>query len=146
MNREIPIDDLFPIIKEQLDSGGSAVLTISGTSMSPLFIDRKTSVKFIKPSNQPQKYDIIFYRRADGKYILHRIVGKNKDGYICRGDNQFENEFSVSEDSIIGIVTQYNNGKWIATSSFKHWVYSRFWVNTIFLRKFKHKIYLMLKK
>ncbi len=95
------------------------------------------SVRIIKPIVLPQKYDIIFYRRDDGTFILHRIVGIKDGDYICRGDNQTVSEFPVKNDSIIGIVTEYTkNGKVIPFDSLRQTVYSRFVVNTVPIKKF----------
>lgn len=137
MNRKIWLEDIFPLISEQLNSGGSASFTIRGTSMLPMLKDGIDSVRIIKPIATPKKYDIIFYRRDDGTFILHRIVGIKDGDYICRGDNQTENEFPVKNGSIIGIVAEYTkNGKVIKFDSIRQTVYSRFVVNTVLLKKF----------
>ena len=111
MNKKVSLNDLFPIIDEQLNAGGSATFTIHGNSMEPLLRNKKSTVKIEKVSRPLKKYDIIFYRRDDGSFILHRIVGIKKDGYICRGDNQTVNEYPVKDESIIGIVTEYGIGE-----------------------------------
>ncbi len=137
MNKKIWLEDIFPLISEQLNSGGSASFTIRGTSMLPMLKDGIDSVRIIKPINAPKKYDIVFYRRGDGTFILHRIVGTKDGDYICRGDNQTVDEFPVKNDSIIGIVTEYTkNGKTIKFDSLRQAVYSRFTVNTVLLKKF----------
>ncbi len=147
MNKDIDLNDIFPIIEEQLLNGGTATFTVRGTSMNPLFADRKSIVRIAKCEKMPRKYDIIFYRRNEGMFILHRIVGIKDDGFICRGDNQFENEFPIGLDSIIGIVTEYNNhGKFEKICSFKQMVYSRFWVNTMIFRRSWRKIINRIKK
>jgi hypothetical protein len=50
----------------------------------------------VKPEIPPKKYDVIFYRRENGQYVLHRIIKIKKDGYVCRGDNQTAKEYPVS--------------------------------------------------
>ena len=138
---------MFPIIKEQLDSGGSATFAIHGTSMLPMLKDRKDSVRIIKPKEQPKKYDIIFYRRKDGSFILHRIVKVKKGGYICRGDNQILNEFPVTEDMVIGVVEAYTrNNEWISVNSKRQYFYSRFKVNTILFLRTKRYLEAIINK
>ncbi len=141
MNNRLSLNDIFPIIQEQLESGGSAVFTIHGVSMLPMLKDGESKIRIIKPTKIPKKYDIIFYRRDNGQFVLHRIVGIRKNGFICRGDNQIENEFPVSKDSVIGILTGYTkNGKWKDFNSFGQFIYSRRVVNTVFYRRAKHWI------
>lgn len=147
MNKEVSLENIFHIIEEQLDSGGNAVFTIHGTSMLPLLCDRKDSVRLVKPTTAPKKYDIIFYKRQDGSYILHRIVAVKKRSFVCRGDNQVDNEYPVSPESVIAIVSEYNRkGKWKSVDSLSHIIYSRFWVNTMILRKIKRKVFSIFKK
>ncbi len=147
LNNSFSLEQLFPIISEQLENGGSAVFCIHGTSMLPLLKDGKDSVRLIKPISKPKKYDIIFYRRENGAFVLHRIVGIKNGCYICRGDNQIENEFPVKNDWVIGILTDYTKkGKWISAKTFKQFIYSRIQVNTVFYRRLKHKIKSIIKK
>ncbi len=141
MNNRLSLNEIFPIIQEQLESGGSAVFTIHGVSMLPMLKDGESKIRIIKPTKKPKKYDIIFYRRANGQFVLHRIVGIRRNGFICRGDNQIENEFPVGKDTVIGILTGYTkNGKWIDFDSFSQFIYSRRVVNTVFYRRAKHWI------
>ena len=147
MNKEIALKDLFPLIDEQLNSGGSAAFVIHGTSMQPFLKDRKDSVVLEKAKSAPKKYDIIFYRRADGNFILHRIVGVKKEGFVCRGDNQTENEFPVKADSVIGIVTQYDRGKGRKPiNCFTQRFFAFIWVNTMYIRKIKRKVFSLFRK
>ncbi len=134
MNKSVKLSDLFPLIKEQLDAGGVASFPIHGKSMMPMLRDRMDSVRIAKPDSKPKKYDIIFYTREDGSFILHRIVGIKNGIYICRGDNQIQNEL-VNEKQIIAYVTEYTkNGEWKKTDSVAQKLYSRFWVNTVMFR------------
>ena len=115
--------------------------------MLPLLCDRKDSVRLVKPTLAPKKYDIIFYKRNDGNYILHRIVAIKNRSFVCRGDNQVDNEYPVNPESVIAIVSEYNRkGKWKSVDSLSHIIYSRFWVNTMILRKIKRKVFSIFKK
>ncbi len=147
MNKEISLKDIFPLIDEQLNNGGSASFTVHGRSMQPFLKDRKDSVRLTRLCGAPKKYDIIFYRRDDGAFILHRIIGVRRNGFICRGDNQTENEFPVNLDSIIGIVTEYNRGKgWRRMDCFAQKAFALLWVNTMYFRKIKRKIFSLFRK
>jgi len=147
LNNSLSLEELFPIISEQLEHGGSASFTIHGTSMLPMLKDGKSTVRLIKPVSNPRKYDIILYRREDGSFVLHRIIEIKKEGYVCRGDNQIENEFPVKKEWVIGILTDYiSDGKQISVKSFSHYVYSRFRVNTAFIRRAKHKLKTFIQK
>lgn len=147
MNRKISLAEIYPLITEQLEAGGSASFTIHGTSMQPLLYDGKSVVRLEKPKCAPKKYDIIFYRRDDGNFILHRIIGEKSDGYICRGDNQIINEYPVKRQWVIAVMTQHSeNGKTKSVNSFSQRLYARIWVNTVFIRKAKRNVFAFAKR
>lgn len=134
MNKKVSLNDLFPIISEQLGAGGSASFTIRGNSMEPLLKHGKSTVKIEHPKRALKKYDVIFYRRENGDFILHRIVGVKKNGFICRGDNQIKNEFPVKRESIIGIATEYQtNGKSFNINGFSQRLYAFLRVNSVWI-------------
>ena len=101
--KKISLDEIYPIIKEKIENGGTVQLPITGTSMNPLLVWGRDTVELTKCEN-PQKYDIIFYRRDNGHFVLHRIVGKNENGFILCGDNQVKKEYGITEKHIIAVV------------------------------------------
>ena len=106
-NVVIPMEELVPLLKLQLREGGYATLTVTGNSMYPMLRHRRDTV-FLQPADPLQKKgDLILYQRADGDYILHRIVRCKAPGeYICSGDNQWEPE-KVSQSQVIAKVSGF---------------------------------------
>ncbi len=151
LNKEVWLEEIYPLIEQQLCSGGSASFTINGTSMLPFLRSKKDSVKIANPNAAirkvaPKKYDIIFYRRANGDFVLHRIVKVKNGYYICRGDNQVDDE-RVAKENVIAVATEYcKNGVWKPMGNKGQRIYSFFWVNTMIIRKIKRKIFSIFKK
>ena len=143
-HKKVRLCDVFPEMNEILEGGGNVTLNPKGISMMPLIRQGKDGVVIKKSDTAPKKYDIIFYTRPDGQFVLHRIVGKRKDGYVLRGDNQVENEYGVKPESVIATVTHIcRDGRIISCKSFAYKLYV--W----FLRPFRRvKIFLgrMVKK
>ena len=132
----VSLDELYPVIKEQLESGGTVQLPITGTSMLPLLVWGRDSVELVKCENA-QKHDIIFYRRDDGHFVLHRIIGENDNGYILCGDNQWVKEFGICDRHIIGVVKSITrNGRKINTGNRLYSFYSKCWTAVLPLRKY----------
>jgi len=103
---KINLEDMFPVIMEQISSGGDFVFGPKGISMLPLIKQGEDSV-VISPVKEPlKKYDVPLYRRANGQFVLHRIVAVRKDGYVLCGDNQYEREYGITDSNIIGIMTK----------------------------------------
>ncbi|MBQ4039695.1 MAG: S24/S26 family peptidase [Oscillospiraceae bacterium] len=103
--KRVRLEELFPIIEEKLRLGGSVTFRPHGISMRPLIRQGKDSVTVEALAKTPQVGDVIFYRRPDGQFVLHRIVGEDKNGYILCGDNQKILEHGVKTEWIIGILT-----------------------------------------
>lgn len=136
--KSVRLADVFPQMKEILEGGGSVTLNPKGISMLPLLRQGRDGVVLKKTQKPPRRYDIAFYTRPDGQFVLHRIVGRRKNGYVLRGDNQVENEYGVKPDQIVAVVTHIcRDGRVIPCTSLKY----RFYV--WFLRPFRRaKIFL----
>jgi len=128
-NGEFYLSDAIDIIEEVLQSGGEFLLSPKGTSMLPLIVQGEDRVVLKKYTELPQKYDIAFYRRANGSFVLHRIVKKKKDGsFVMCGDNQLALEHGILPEQIIAYVTTIHKGeRLLKTSSLRYRIYVRFW-------------------
>ena len=143
--KKISLDEIYPIIKEKIEDGGTVRIPITGTSMNPLLYWGRDYVDLVK-CEKPQKYDIIFYRRDDGAFVLHRIVGKNDKGFILCGDNQWKKEFGITEKHIIAVVkTITRKDKTFDVDKLSYQVYSKIWVGILPFRKYILLVYRKLK-
>lgn len=110
--KKVDLEAMLPLIVEKLQSGGEVVIPITGTSMLPLLKAGKDYAVLAKAPEKLNKYDIPFYRRDDGHFVLHRIVGEDENGYILCGDNQSVKEYGVKHSQIIGVLKYIErNGK-----------------------------------
>lgn len=136
------------MIKEAFDSGKEFNLITAGTSMLPMLRDRKDTVVLQEKKGKLKKYDLPLYKRADGSFVLHRIVGIDKEGYIMSGDNHDFKEYPVTDEQIIAVVTAYiKDGKRISTDSLGYKIYCRWHCNFgKLLRKVKYRLARMVKR
>ena len=149
--KKASLAELLPIIAEKLSSGGSVTFKPHGVSMLPLIRQGKDSVTVEVAPQKSVKNDVIFYRRSDGQFVLHRIVGEDEKGYILCGDNQRILEYGVKPQWIIGIMTAViRNNKTILCSSKKYKLYLRLvlplWRLWVKLRGIAGKIVRKIKK
>ena len=110
MSDPIYLSDYEELIREVLASGGEFRLYPHGTSMLPLIRQGVDSVALRSLDRPPRKYDILFYRRKDGSYILHRVKEVTPDGLILWGDNHTMLEYGVRDDMIIGYAARIFRG------------------------------------
>ena len=112
--------------EEELERSGKLVYTTVGTSMNPMIKqDRDLSI-IEKPKGRLKKYDVAFYKRPNGQYVLHRVVKVLDDGYVILGDNCVNKEFNIKETQILGVlVSLVRNGKEVDLNSFGYKFYVR---------------------
>lgn len=125
MNEKLELKDLWPIIEEKINLGGEAVINPGGISMLPLIKAGRDSVVLVKPQGILKKYDVALYRRKNGQFVLHRVVGVLDDTYIMCGDNQFLHEEDIPHSAILALMTTVvRNGKRISVNNFLYKIYS----------------------
>ena len=133
--KSVALEELEPIIREKLNSGGTVQIPITGTSMLPLLVQGRDSV-ILAPADEVNIGDIIFYKRDDGHFVLHRIIGKNENGYILCGDNQWVKEYGITDQHIIGVVIEIIlDGKSIKVDNEKYLKYCTHWNKLMPIRK-----------
>lgn len=133
----VPLHSLMPLIVEKLRQEGTVKIPARGNSMVPLFRHGRDQV-CLRPVDATalRKYDMILYRRPNGKYVLHRVVGVKKDGYVLRGDGQLVDEYPVRPAWVIARVEGFGRGAHSYTCA--HWgyrVYAVLWVHTVWVRR-----------
>ncbi len=137
------LEELLPVLETVLEGGGEISFTPNGNSMRPMLISGRDTITLKRFDRHLEKYALPLYRREDGHFVLHRVVGENSDGYIMRGDNQLSKEYGIKQAQIIGEVIAYvRDGKAHKTTDFSYKVYVFLRCNcvTITLRKIKNKI------
>lgn len=125
---QIPMEELMPLLQLQMDTAGSAYLSVTGYSMLPMLHHGKDTVILEPIKESPAKGDLMLYRRRNGAYILHRILKKKPEHYVCCGDNQFKKEI-VEPDQMLAVVTGFTrNGKQYTSASKGYRRYVKLWV------------------
>ncbi len=120
--------DVMPLVEECIAGGMDVRMRVSGISMTPILHNIKDSVVLSK-ADKVKKYDIVLYKRANGKYILHRIIGRKKGAFVMAGDFETDKEYPVYENMIIAKVISFRrNGKDYTPEDFVIRLYSVLWV------------------
>lgn len=129
------MDDLMPLIRERLDAGQSIRFSPKGISMLPMLRQGIDTVTLSPLTGRLQKYDLPLYQRANGKYVLHRIV-KAEETYTCAGDNQVVLEPGIRHEQVIAVVTAFSRGsREHSVNEWSYRFYCRLWHHTRLLRR-----------
>lgn len=142
-NKQIPLAELWPVMKEQIDLGKTVVFSPKGTSMMPLIRQNIDRVVLKKAPKQLKKYDLPLYLRENGQFVLHRVVGIDKNGYVMCGDNQFERERGIKNEQILALACGiYRENEYLSFDDKKYINYSKKQV----LKKQFYGIYVRLRR
>ena len=140
------MDELMPLLNERIAAGQVVKFSPKGISMLPMLRSGRDTVTLSSISRKIKKYDIVLYRRDDGKYVLHRIISLG-DTYTLIGDNQFQKEYGIRHGQIIALVVAFTRDeRVISTESFLYRFYCVFWNYTRFPRRVFRAIKWRLKK
>lgn len=121
------LNDLMPLIREQLAGSKTVRFSPNGTSMLPMLRQGLDSVTLAPLPEKLRKYDLPLYQRENGQYVLHRIVTVGEN-YTCMGDNQFVKEQGLRHDQMIAIVTGFSRGgREHSVTELPYRLYCRFW-------------------
>ena len=134
--KSVTLSDVYDVMMEMLNSGGTVNFNPRGTSMLPTLHNDGDRV-VLKKFDTLKKYDLPLYLRDDGQFVLHRVHKVNSDGtYNMCGDNQWHLEKGVRPDQIIGTVVSIQRGnKVIKTSILLYRCYVVLWVKSRVLRR-----------
>lgn len=150
MSEKISLNEMAPLIRETLEKNGEVTFISAGRSMLPVIRDRKDAVTLVKPKREIKPGDIVFYQRDNGQFILHRVMFVNSDKYVMRGDNQWDNEYNIRRDQIIGVLKCFErNGKIHNVTDRDYLMYVKLLPLIRFFRKtyygFKSKVFKFVK-
>ena len=99
----LEMKEIWELAEPVVSSGGEFRFFHKGTSMNPLLRQGIDSVVIVSPENL-KKNDIALYKRANGQFVMHRIIKIKKDEYIMCGDNQYEHEHGIKKENILAKV------------------------------------------
>lgn len=151
-NQKVSFEELFPLMEEKMKNGESFSFLAFGDSMLPFLKNGKDLVTLSPVTKTIRKNDVIFYRRENGQFVLHRVIKTLPGGklWLC-GDNQLYIERGISSEQVIAVLTGVvRNGKNVSLSSFSYRLYLVFLTVKRNIRLFyyraKNKISRILKQ
>jgi hypothetical protein len=122
--------------EDELSRRGVIIHTNKGESMMPLLREGRDVMIIKRPEGRLRRYDVALYKRADGTYILHRVLKVTPNGYVMCGDHCTEREYGITDNEVIGVLTGViRDGKrHITTDNLSYKVYSHLWCDFFYIR------------
>lgn len=107
VNKTVSMQELGPIIAQTVNTGGIAELTVTGRSMLPLLLNRRSIVRLSRRESYAPG-DIVLFRRDNGDYVLHRICRIHDGVYDILGDNVPAPDCNIRPEQLIAAVCAYS--------------------------------------
>lgn len=134
--KKTDMQSLYPLIADVIEQGNAVKMKVTGFSMYPLLVSRRDSVLLAK-AGRLHIGDIPLFRREDGSFVLHRIVGEKDGAYYVMGDYETKKEYPVYKNDIMAVAKGfYRKGKFWPCDGFRYRLYSAIWQRTVWMRPF----------
>ena len=145
MEKVLDTREYVAALREIVEQGGEAGMTIWGSSMAPFLIHGRDRIFFSAPDRPLCRGDMVFYLRDSGQFVMHRICKVRSEGLYIVGDAQNEIEGPVNPDQVFGLVTKvHRRGKWIGPEDFWWKFYEHIWIRLVGLRPMIFTLYRFL--
>lgn len=140
--RKVDTYEYVSALRELVEEGHEVSVQISGDSMVPFLHGKRDTAFFKAPDRELKVGDIVFFQRANGQYILHRIVKIENGNYYIVGDAQSDIEGPISRQQIFALATEViRNGKTLKPGDFKWTFFEKIWIKVIPLRSKLIRLY-----
>lgn len=146
--RTVQADAYLSDMNELIARGYEVAITVTGGSMVPFLVHGRDQVYF-GPIQKPLKHgDVVFYKRTDGKFVMHRICNIRKGNeYYLIGDAQKQKEGPIFREQIFAVVLAVKRkGEWIDSSSPVWKFFQHVWVRLVPFRGIIMKVYSLVQR
>ena len=128
-------------IKEYLANNGEFFTTPHGDSMWPLLHNKKDAIRVVSTDSRLKKHDVALYIRSNGQYVLHRVMKVYADSYVMCGDSQFNLEYGIKDEQVIGKLDGFYRGdRYHTVKDLCYKLYTFVWCISPGLRKLLMKV------
>jgi hypothetical protein len=104
------INEILPLVEEQVKVGGYFYLIPKGVSMLPTIKGDVDTVTLEAPDSL-KSGDIVLYKRENGQVVLHRIVKISGDELTLCGDAQMDFELGIKAGDVVARVREIKKGE-----------------------------------
>ncbi len=104
----VDLHELYPLMAEVIANGGTFRFYPRGTSMLPMLREGEDSVELAK-ADTVEVGDVVFYRRANGAFVLHRLIVAGDTLTMC-GDHQTALEYGVKREQVLAKLVGFYRG------------------------------------
>ena len=134
--RLVDTQEYMEMIRALLEDGQEVSMIVTGNSMRPFLKHGRDKICMKKTDRKLRKGDIVFYRRENGQYVMHRILKCGDQSYTLLGDGQIVPESGIRQEQIFARITKVQvRGQWIGPENFRWRFFEHIWIRFCGIRK-----------
>ena len=122
-------EELTGLMTREFSEGRSLRLTVTGSSMGPCLRHLRDQVILVSPDRRRLRHgEIVFFRRMDGKCVLHRILKEKDDGgFVVNGDAQAWTE-EIRREQILAVAEGIvRKGRYVSCDGTAYRIFTAIW-------------------
>lgn len=124
-----------------LEQSGVLSFVPNGNSMWPFIKNRSQTVIIKKSTGVFKSKDVVFFRREDGSFVLHRVMQVFPEYIIVKGDSQINPE-KVDVNNVFGVLDGFYKGKkYIPVTDKKYQKKVDAWCKNTLLTRLRKKLF-----
>ncbi len=101
---EVSVPALVEQLRGQLSAGHSVTFVVRGRSMRPMLEDKRDSVRLVPPRpDSVRPGDVVLAFVREGAYVLHRVVRRDGEELLLRGDGNVGMYEHCRAGDVIGV-------------------------------------------
>lgn len=142
ISKVVDTREYVSVLREIAEEGKVVSLLVAGNSMSPFLVHERDYIYFTRPDRELRRGDMVFYQRATGQYVMHRIYKITNAGYYMVGDAQSEIEGPLRREQIFARIIQVQRkGKLVRPGNFWWEFFEHVWIRIVPVRRYITRMY-----
>ncbi|OUP82433.1 hypothetical protein B5F07_14055 [Lachnoclostridium sp. An169] len=127
--KTVRAEELVSLMNREFSTGRPLQLTVTGYSMGPCLKHLRDQVVLVPPEKRALKRgEIVFFRRTDGKCVLHRILRAEKEGvFVVNGDAQAWTEDIRKEQILAAAKAVIRKERYISCDGKRYRIFVALW-------------------
>lgn len=115
------------VLLDLLAKGHCVTMRAGGLSMFPMLWPKMILIVEPRRLSEIKRGDIVIFEKPEADFfIAHRVVRKDGQTIITRGDSCLHNDQLVEDGQVVGVVIKAGYGKFVrSTSNVFAWIYGR---------------------
>ncbi len=104
--KELPNDQLLPLVRQYVAGGEKVIISVKGYSMRP-FLEHLRDRVTLAPWTDLAVGDAVLAEIAPGHFVLHRIIAIDGEQLTLMGDGNVRGTEHCLKSDVCGVVTEY---------------------------------------